>query len=229
MTKSKAQQKPQADTTFTTLTENALKAVNGFASGERSRLTQHTNELYAAISDVVALRYARDFYPVDYGTFIITRGMLVPDTKIDKPHVLIQALFNQADRKEFAARCSIYGQTVSAIETIGIPVHQIVEWLSTPEEIDGVKLTGLAKARAHYRRQNGKVRLSLTNSKQQVQTPQASILPPVDVETMLTFDNVRLFIGRTDEQGNTEIHPIDCDSNALLHAIGLLNPMAKAA
>jgi hypothetical protein len=229
MTKSKVQQKPQADDTFTTLTENALKAVNGFASGERSRLTQHTNELYSAIAEVVAVRYVRELYPVEYGTFIIDRGVFVPDSKISKPHVLIQALFNDGDRKDFAARISIYGQTVSAIETLGIPVGEIANWMATPEELEGVKLTGLAKARAHFRIQNGKVRAKPGVSITEDTAPLAAIRPPVDVETMLTFDNVRLYIGRTDEEGNTEIHPIDCNPNTLLHALGLLNPMAIAA
>jgi len=229
MTNSKSSLKPTSTAKFTELTQNALNAVNGFVSGERSRLTQHTNELYSAIADVVAVRYARELYPVEYGTFVVQRGIHVADSKMAKPHVLVQALFNDGDRKDFAARISIYGQTVSAIETLGIPVGEIANWMATPEEMDGVKLTGLAKARAHFRIQNGKVRAKPTDRIAQDTTPLAAIRPPVDVETMLTFDNVRLFIGRTDEQGNTEIHPIDCEPNTLLHALGLLNPMAIAA
>ena len=229
MAKSKFSLKANSAAKFTELSQNALNAVNGFVSGERSRLTQHTNELYSAIAEVVAVRYVRELYPVEYGTFIIDRGVFVPDSKISKPHVLIQALFNDGDRKDFAARISIYGQTVSAIETLGIPVGEIANWMATPEELEGVKLTGLAKARAHFRIQNGKVRAKPGVSITEDTAPLAAIRPPVDVETMLTFDNVRLYIGRTDEEGNTEIHPIDCNPNTLLHALGLLNPMAIAA
>ena len=178
MVKPKSPLKVNSAAKFTQLTQNALNAVNGFVSGERSRLTQHTNELYSAIADVVAVRYARELYPVEYGTFVIQRGVLATDSKMSKPHVLIQALFNECDRKDFAARISIYGQTVAAIETIGIPVGEIANWMATPEEMNGVKLTGLAKARAYYRIQNNKVHVTSIIPKQQDTIPQAAILPP---------------------------------------------------
>jgi len=213
--------------TFDDLTAAALSTINGFVSAEHNRLTTHNSDLYKVLADIIAIRYAQPKNPVEYGTFLLQRGIKHSATKVMKPHLLVKALFPQDYWGTFAAKISLYGQVIAAIEDSNVPLKNVVAWLNKGEDVlgDGKLLKGLAKGKAVYRVLNatahphGADKSAAANDN--CIKKYVTIRPDADILAYFAETSATLYVGRTNSKGGVELVPLPYD--AFTSIIGHLN------
>ena len=222
--------------TFDDLTTAALSTIDGFVSGEHNRLTTHNSDLYKVLADIIAIRYAQPKNPVEYGTFLLQRGIKHSATKVMKPHLLVKALFPQDYWATFAAKISLYGQVIAAIEGSNVPLKNVVAWLNKGEDVlgDGKLLKGLAKGKAAYRVLNatahphGAEKSAAANDN--FIKKYVTIRTDADLSAYLAEGNATLYVGLTNAKGRIELCPLPHDAYEVAAALDLINkPLSVAA
>ena len=218
---------------FLELTVKAETSMTTFSTNEDSRLMSSNRELYAALADVVALRYASLDSPAEYQDFLIERSITLKVSQKDKSHPLVRALFPEESRKTFRQSITLYGQVIDAMIATKVPADQVVSWRETSEDInDNDKpLAGLLKGKALYNSLFPKpLKINANDAGSAIKDQQPPIVlgtEVVDPATYTAFGG-EFFVGYKDANGTLHLSKTSFTTVEVLAAIEQLQLAAAA-